>query len=136
MSKTTIMSAFNKHFIEFIDEVEILFPEHRGVRGGKMALMGLKKYNPRMLIQCWKDYVADKYRDDINNGDANAFIERDYTEDCLSTGHPKMHVCLKHINDLRSRVRDMGEENKTKSIGYIINLTKLCDIYFEVDSVN
>ena len=29
----------------------------------------------------------------INNGDANAFIERDYTEDCLSTGHPNA-FCL------------------------------------------
>ena len=64
------------------------------------------------------------------SGDANLFIEKDYTEDLLSTNHPKMHVCLRHIDNIRDSVRNMGEENKTKSIKYMQNLTKLCDLYY------
>lgn len=133
MSQLTLIGAFNKHFLEFVDEIEKLFPDHKGIRGGKVSLIAIKKVNPKMLIQCWKKYVSDKYRDDINNGDPNAFIERDYTDDCLSTGHPKMHVCLNHINNLRNSVRNMGEENKKKSIEYIKNLTKLCDMYHGIN---
>ena len=130
MSGTTVLGAFNKHFIEFVDEIESLFPNNKGIRGGKMALLTVKKINPRIILEGWKYYVVDKYKENIMSGDANLFIEKDYTEDLLSTNHPKMHVCLRHIDNIRDSVRNMGEENKTKSIKYMQNLTKLCDLYY------
>ena len=130
MSGTTVLGAFNKHFIEFVDEIESLFPDNKGIRGGKMALLAVKKINPRIILEGWKYYVVDKYKENIMSGDANLFIEKDYTEDLLSTNHPKMHVCLRHIDNIRDSVRNMGEENKTKSIKYMQNLTKLCDLYY------
>ncbi len=130
MSGTTVLGAFNKHFIEFVDEIESLFPDNKGIRGGKMALLTVKKINPRIILEGWKYYVVDKYKENIMSGDANLFIEKDYTEDLLSTNHPKMHVCLRHIDNIRDSVRNMGEENKTKSIKYMQNLTKLCDLYY------
>ena len=114
-----IIFPFNKHFIEFVDEIESLFPDNKGIRGGKMALLAVKKINPRIILEGWKYYVVDKYKENIMSGDANLFIEKDYTEDLLSTNHPKMHVCLRHIDNIRDSVRNMGEENKTKSIKYI-----------------
>tara|TARA_Y100000816_G_scaffold118888_1_gene83470 strand:+ start:1015 stop:1425 length:411 start_codon:yes stop_codon:yes gene_type:complete len=130
MSGTTVLGAFNKHFLEFVDEIESLFPDNKGIRGGKMALLTVKKINPRIILEGWKYYVVDKYKENIMSGDANLFIEKDYTEDLLSTNHPKMHVCLRHIDNIRDSVRNMGEENKTKSIKYMQNLTKLCDLYY------
>jgi len=130
MSGTTVLGAFNKHFLEFVDEIESLFPDNKGIRGGKMALLTVKKVNPRIILEGWKYYVVDKYKENIMSGDANLFIEKDYTEDLLSTNHPKMHVCLRHIDNIRDSVRNMGEENKKKSIKYMQNLTKLCDLYY------
>jgi len=130
MSGTTVLGAFNKHFLEFVDEIESLFPDNKGIRGGKMALVTVKKVNPRIILEGWKYYVVDKYKENIMSGDANLFIEKDYTEDLLSTNHPKMHVCLRHIDNIRDSVRNMGEENKKKSIKYMQNLTKLCDLYY------
>ena len=130
MSGTTVLGAFNKHFLEFVDEIESLFPDNKGIRGGKMALLTVKKVNPRIILEGWKFYVVDKYKENIMSGDANLFIEKDYTEDLLSTNHPKMHVCLRHIDNIRDSVRNMGEENKKKSIKYMQNLTKLCDLYY------
>ena len=130
MSNTTILGAFNKHFADFVNDIETIFPDNKGIRGGKMALMTVKKVNPRIIVQGWKYYVADKYRDDIMSGNAELFIEKDYTEDVLSSKHPKMHVCLRHIDNIRDSVRNMGEENKKKSIEYMQNLTKLCDLYY------
>jgi len=130
MSGTTVLGAFNKHFLEFVDEIESLFPDNKGIRGGKMALLTVKKVNPRIILEGWKFYVVDKYKENIMSGDANLFIEKDYTEDLLSSNHPKMHVCLRHIDNIRDSVRNMGEENKKKSIKYMQNLTKLCDLYY------
>ena len=130
MSGTTVLGAFNKHFLEFVDEIESLFPDNKGIRGGKMALLTVKKVNPRIILEGWKYYVVDKYKENIMSGDANLFIEKDYTQDLLSTNHPKMHVCLRHIDNIRDSVRNMGEENKKKSIKYMQNLTKLCDLYY------
>ena len=130
MSGTTVLGAFNKHFLEFVNEIESLFPDNKGIRGGKMALLTVKKVNPRIILEGWKFYVVDKYKENIMSGDANLFIEKDYTEDLLSSNHPKMHVCLRHIDNIRDSVRNMGEENKKKSIKYMQNLTKLCDLYY------
>ena len=131
MSTPTILGAFNKHFIEFVNDIESLFPDNKGIRGGKVALLTVKKVNPRIIIQGWKSYVVDKYKDDIIAGNADLFIEKDYTEDVLSSKHPKMHICLKHIDNIRESVRNMGPENKKKSIEYMQNLTKLCDMYYK-----
>ncbi len=38
---------------------------------------------------------------------------------------------LKTIDSFRERVRNMGEENKNKSIKYVQNLTKLCSMYYQ-----
>ena len=131
MSTPTILGAFNKHFIEFVNEIETLFPDNKGIRGGKVALLTVKKVNPRIIIQGWKSYVVDKYKDDIIGGNVDLFIEKDYTKDVMSSNHPKMHICLKHIDNIRESVRNMGDENKEKSIKYMQNLTKLCDMYYK-----
>lgn len=127
----TILSAFNRHFIEFIEEIETIFPENRSIYAGKIAIIGFKKVNPSILIKNWKVFVADKYRDKVESGDVEFIIEKDYSEECELGGGRHSGVILRNIENMRDSVRKMGSENKEKSLKYMINLIKLCDMYFE-----
>ena len=42
---------------------------------------------------------------------------------------------LKTIDSFRDKIRNMGADNKKKSMKYIQNLTKLCNMYFQNNSV-
>jgi hypothetical protein len=55
------------------------------------------------------------------------FINKDYTQDVMDS--PNSKKIIMGIDRLRNPVKDMNEENKKKSMGYIQNLTKLCTIY-------
>ena len=126
----TVLSAFNNHFIEFLEEIEGIFPENRSVYAGKMKVLGLKKVNPSIIIKNWKVYVADKYRDQLEHGDTDFIIEKDYSQECENLGGGMSGVILRNIENMRESVRQMGEENKKKSMKYMTNLIKLCDLYF------
>ena len=127
----TILSAFNRHFIEFIEEIETIFPENRSIYAGKIAIIGFKKVNPSILIKNWKVFVADKYRDKVEQGDVEFIIEKDYSEECEQGGGRHSAVILRNIENMRDSVRQMGNENKQKSLKYMTNLIKLCDLYFQ-----
>jgi hypothetical protein len=93
----------------------------------------LIKINPKSVIIGWKECVNDSYKDQILNGDLEYFINKDYNEDL--EGSDNKGKILKTIDSFRDKIRNMGEDNKKKSMKYIQNLTKLCNMYFQNNSV-
>ena len=83
--------------------------------------------NPKLIIMAFKKYVIEKYRTEIEKGDLDFFINKNYSEDLTDTKHTE--VILKKIDILREPIRCMGEENQKKSFNYINNLCKLGDLY-------
>ena len=55
MSQLTLIGAFNKHFLEFVDEIEKLFPDHKGIRGGKVSLIAIKRLIQKCLYSVGKN---------------------------------------------------------------------------------
>ena len=70
MDKATILKAFNDHFAEFVEDIANVFPDNRDVATTKNALFAVRKANPRLILQCWKIYVATPYAKKIEDGDA------------------------------------------------------------------
>jgi len=127
MSSQNILTAFNDHFVEFISDVQSVFPENVDVLTAKNSLMMIRKANPKMIIKIWKTNIVDKYRNQIENGDISFFIEKDYSVD-LSKAEYSGKI-MEGIDRLREPIKNMTLENREKTMKYIQNLTKLCVLY-------
>jgi len=123
----SIVKTFNDHFMEFIDDVLVVFPSNMEIILARTTLLGIKKINPSLLIRYWYDYVNIPYKADIDNGDIDFFIEKDYAKDVEDFEDPGYF--LKAIDRFRGPIRDMEQENKEKSFQYIQNLCALSDMY-------
>jgi hypothetical protein len=123
---SNILAAFNDHFIEFLNDVQTVFPEDVDVLTAKNALTAIRKANPKMIVKIWKAFIADKYRDPILAGDITFFIDKDYGSD-VSTAQNSDKI-MESINRLREPIRNMGAENQAVVMKYIQNLTKLSDM--------
>ena len=123
---SNILTAFNDHFIEFLNDVQSVFPEDADILTAKNALTAIRKANPKMIVKIWRVFIADKYRDQITAGDITFFIDKDYGAD-VSTAQNSDKI-MDSINRLREPIRNMGPENQAKVMKYIQNLTKLSEL--------
>jgi len=126
-SSQNILTAFNDHFVEFISDVQSVFPENADVLTAKNSLMMVRKANPKMIVKIWKSNIVDKYRNQIENGDISFFIEKDYSND-LSKAEYSDKI-MEGIDRLREPIKNMSPDNQQKTMKYIQNLTKLCILY-------
>lgn len=121
-----ILSAFNDHFMDFINDVQCVFPTDVDILTAKNALTAIRKANPKMIVKIWRNFIANKYRDQIANGDIAFFVMKDYSGDVSSaSGSDKI---MESIDRLREPIRNMGPDNQAKVMKYIQNLTKLADM--------
>jgi hypothetical protein len=128
MDQTTILKAFNDHFNDFLNDIQMVFPENTDIMATKSALGAIRKANPKLLIKIWKEYIVDKYKPAIELGNLSFFIDKDYVDDL--TYMSSSSNIMDKINTLRDPIRNMGTENQEKSMKYIQNLTKLSDLYY------
>jgi len=129
-NKKTLLTAFNNHFLEFVNDIASVFPNNKDIKLSKNVVTTLKTANPRLIIRIWKEYVSDPYSKKIEEEDISFFIEKDYSNDVTyieSNGYIK-----KSIDRLREPIRNMGKENQDKSMKYMKNLTKLANLYFSI----
>ena len=121
-----ILSAFNKHFTEFVDDIKRVFPDDVDIATAANALAKLKKANPKMIIMAFKQFVSLPYRKEIEAGEIDFFIKKDYSQD---VGGDSASLILSKIDLLRKPVSEMNKNEQKKVIKYIQNLTKLADLY-------
>ena len=126
MSSQNILTAFNDHFVEFISDIQLVFPDDVDLLTAKNSLMMIRKANPKMIIKIWKSRIVDKYSKQIEDGDLTFFMDKDYSNDI--SGNEKI---MEGINRMREPIKNMSKENQDKSMKYIQNLTKLCAIYHQ-----
>jgi len=126
-SNSTILTAFNDHFMEFLDDVIRVFPDDSDILASKNSAILIRKANPRLIIQIWNSYVVGKYKDMIDAGNINFFINKDYTDDLVHADNSRKIVEV--IDRLRNPIKTMTPEDQAKTMKYIQNLTKLSTIY-------
>ena len=124
---TNILSAFNDHFVEFISDVQKVFPEDASLLTAKNSLLMIRKANPKMIIKIWKQHIVDMYLVQIESGDLSFFMDKDYTNDLSKTEFAGK--IMEGIDRLRGPIKDMTKENQDKTMKYIQNLTKLAILY-------
>jgi hypothetical protein len=123
MASTNIVKAFNNHFTEFVEDIIRVFPDNVDVLSAKNAITRIRKANPKLVPEIWKTLIVGKYISKIENGDLDYFINKDYSEDLAV--NPNNKVIIEAIDRMRKPLKDMNPDDKTKSIKYIQNLSKL-----------
>jgi hypothetical protein len=128
--KPNYLKIFNEHFIEFIDDIIRIFPNDVDLLSTKNVFVLMRQTNPKLIISVFNTYVVNDYKNEIQNGDIDYFLNKDYTEDLKITQHSSK--ILDKIDKLRTPIKSMDYDNKQKIIKYLQNLQKLSELYLSL----
>lgn len=128
---TSVVSAFNDHFMEMVNDIVNVFPDDLDILSARNSLKALRKINPKMLIRSWDFYVVSKYYKEIESGDLSYFLNKDYTEDVSVSSDSKR--IIEAINRLRNPIKSMSEEEQKMILKYLQNLSKLTLVFKQTD---
>ena len=120
---SNILTAFNDHFMDFVSDIQSVFPNDVDILTAKNSLLAIRKANPKMIVKIWNSCIVSKYKNEIEAGNINFFINKDYSEDVLDSQNSDK--IMEIIDKFREPIRQMSHENQSKTMKYIQNLTKL-----------
>jgi len=120
-----ILQLFNNHFVEFVNDIQSVFPEDVDILTAKNALIAIRKANPKLVVKIWSNYIVKTYKQQIDEGNIDFFINKDYTDDLTINDNANTSKIIESIDRLREPVKQMTLENQMKTMKYIQNLTKL-----------
>lgn len=123
---TNYVSIFNEQFKEFIDFTQNTFPEDSDILTAKTSLMFIRRTNPKMIVKIWKKFISDKYKAEIEKGNIDFFINKNYNEDLMRMENSDR--ILETINKFRQPIKMMNPEQQKKIIKYIQNLSKITEL--------
>jgi hypothetical protein len=118
-----ILSVFNDHFTEFVNDIQAVFPEDVDLLTAKNAILAIRKANPKLLVRVWIKYVSSPYKSEIEAGNIEFFINKDYSSDLAVNDNADK--IMQAIDRLRNPIKQMSAENQAKTMKYIQNLSKL-----------
>ena len=133
-SNLQVMKTFLLQFNEFLEDILRIFPDDKDLITAKVYFDGIRKINPRLIINYWKYLIAEKYNDAVEGNNIDFFIEKDYENDIEDIATKRSwEGDYSYINEkiciIRDRVRDQNEANKKITMKYIVNLTRLSKLY-------
>ena len=133
-SSQNILSGFNDHFNEFLNDILSVFPDNIDIIAAKNSIVLIRKTNPKIIIQIWNSYVVGKYTKEIEMGNIDFFISKDYSSDLNNLDDSKKTKITESIDRLRNPIKMMNDADRDKSMKYIQNLTKLSTLYFSLNN--
>ena len=129
IDKSVYLKAFNNQFVEFLEDIERVIPNNSDVITAKNALLRLKKANPKLILTMWYKWVAQRFSKEIESGDYDFFINKDYKEEWKGT--VSEGPVLEAIERVRGVVKKCDESSKETALEYVSNLCGLSKIYME-----
>jgi hypothetical protein len=125
--KSNILKTFNNQFFAFLDDIRRVFPDNVDIATGKKSFEMLRLANASLIIKSWYSYVYSQYKESIDNGDVDYFVNKDYQSD-LQTVANNGEV-MRIIDSLRDPIKNMDEANKAHTVKYLQILSKLSEAY-------
>jgi hypothetical protein len=124
-----LLAAFNDHFLAFVEDILNVFPDDPDIVIAKNAFIFARKSNPKLIVKIWKKYIVEKYKVEIESGNIEFFINKDYSNDvAVSIYSDKIS---ESIDRLRNPIKNMDPNDQLKSMKYIQNLTKISELFNE-----
>jgi hypothetical protein len=133
MNKSQVVDAFNKHFIEFVIDIERVFPNDTDIMSTRKTINKALTLMPKALIKMFNDNIVKLYSKQIDEGDISFFIDNDYRK---THGYKEDEQvwALDKIESLRQPVKNMNVEEQQKVLKYLQNLKKLTELYIQLKS--
>ena len=128
MNKNEIIETFNKHLMEFIMDVERVFPNDQDIKATRKSLSKTIMLVPKAIIRMFYDNFVLIYRNEIDKGDLTFFIDNDYVAKHETDLKDDVSLIDK-INELREPVRNMTDADKANVVQYLKNLKQLAELY-------
>jgi len=129
INKPVYLKAFNTQFQELLEDIDRVIPNNLDVITMKNALERLRKANPRLILTMWYKWVVVKYGQQVEEGNFEFFIDKDYKTDL--EGYKHEGAILDAIERMREVVRALDETNRNHALEYVKNLCTLSKIYTE-----
>lgn len=123
----SLIKVFNSQFMEFLKDVQVVLPNDLNIKTAKYYTENLIKVNPSLLVKSWYELVIIPYKNQIDKGDFEFFLNKEYSSD-LETIDNNDGI-LETIKTIKSRVKDLTDDDKKKIIKYTQNLTKISLMY-------
>jgi hypothetical protein len=86
------LNAFNTKLIEFFQDLSDTYPEENEIRQALEAITGLKKINPKMIIDLFHEYVYIPLADSIKREDEDFIIP--YANKMIAQQFNEMSIAL------------------------------------------
>jgi hypothetical protein len=109
--------------MEFVSDIQSVFPNDVDILTAKNSLLAIRKANPKMIVKIWSTCIVSKYKSEIEAGNLSFFINKDYSDDVSDAQNSDK--IMEIIDKFREPIRQMSQENQSKTMRYIQNLTKL-----------
>lgn len=130
MDKSQIIDTFNTHFIEFVMDVERVFPNDNDITTNRKLIKKFITIFPNKLIKMFNENFVLVYGTEIEKEDLTFFLENDYRKIHGFNPNEKNQI-LEKIEALRDPVKNMSDNDKKTVIKYLKNLKKLTELYYK-----
>jgi len=124
MNNTLVLNTFLNQMEECFNDISKIYEVDKRFVAARLYFDGVKKTNPKLIIKTWKTRVTDKYYEQIEIGNIEFFITKDYTDE---DGYSQTIDSV--INELKECIKIMSDENKAIMLKYLQNLCKLSNLY-------
>ena len=116
------LGAFNTQLIRFFEGLSDIFPEERDIKMALEAIHGLKKINPKMILELFYEHVYKPISDAIKREDEEVVIE--YAKKTITSQFNEMSIALVMFDKHWTSLSDTNKENIWK---YLKVLCALCE---------
>ena len=132
--KKIIMSSCLDQIFQLFDDILRIIPNDSDIMAAKVYVTGIKQANPKLIITSWHNTVTLKYKAQIDKGDYDFAINKDYNSDI--TNHCEKNSSdfkyfEKMIEKIRDIVKKLNDDDRQKLIKYVQNISNLTTLYFD-----
>ena len=123
----SVIKLFNNQFLEFLSDVSTVFPKDSNIKTARFFTENLIKVNPSLLIKLWFRDVTTPYKNEVEAGNLNFFLGKNYNSDVKDKENPES--IMQVIEIIKKMISELNDNEKKKVISYVQNFTKISSIY-------
>jgi hypothetical protein len=123
----SVLKLFNNQLIEFLSDVSTVFPRDSNIKTARFFVENMIKVNPSLLIKLWYRDITTPYKTQIESGNIEFFLEKDYNSDIIGKENPES--IMQVITIIKKMISELNDDERKKVISYVQNFTKISCIY-------
>jgi hypothetical protein len=118
----SFLGAFNTQLVRFFEGLTEIFPEERDIKASLEAINGLKKINPKMILELFYEHVYKPMSEAIKREDEDVVIA--YAKSTISAQFNEMSVALVMFD---KHWPSLSDTNRKNIWSYLKVLCVLCE---------